>query len=94
MITTAASNQGLFNLEGTWPSFTAKLGDVDAGNAAAVSFRLAFADAQATTVNATVTATSDEGPILAGCVATDANAVATISKALYCDNAGNTVTLC
>jgi hypothetical protein len=94
MITTAAASQGLFNLDGNWPSFTARLGDVDAGNSASVSFRLAFADARATTVNATVTATADEGPVLAGCAPTDATAVATISKTLYCDDDGNTVTLC
>ena len=94
MVTTPTLKQGLFNLDGAWPTFTARLGDVDAGNSASVSFRLAFDSAQATTVKATVTGTSAEGVIKAGCEANAATAAGVASKALYCDDSGNTITLC
>jgi hypothetical protein len=94
MITTPTLKQGLFNLDGSWPTFTARLGDVDAGNSASVSFRLLFAEAQATTVKVTVTGASAEGPIKAGCEANAPLAAGIASKALYCDDSGNTITLC
>lgn len=93
-ITTARSTQDLYELDGSWPVFTADLGSVDVGNSATVSFRLVFANAKPTIVSATITATTDAGPVRLGCDNTSATASVTEAKALYCDDSGQTIALC
>jgi hypothetical protein len=93
-VTTARSTQDLYELGGSWPVFTAQLGNVDVGNSATVSFRLFFAEARPTTVTARVTAASATGPARFSCDNTSDEAFITTSKALYCDDAGQTVALC
>lgn len=93
-ITTARSTQDLYELDGSWPVFTADLGSVDVGNSATVSFRLVFANAKPTIVSATITATTDAGPVRLGCDNTSAAASVTEAKALYCDDSGQTIALC
>jgi hypothetical protein len=92
--TTALYKQAMFNLGGSWPTFTANLGNVDAGNSVSVGFRLEFDKLQPTNVNAVVTATTATGPVLAGCESTDPPAQATMSKSLYCDDNGETIASC
>jgi hypothetical protein len=93
-VTTAQATQDLYELDGAWPVFTAKLGNVDVGNSATVGFRLLFENARATNVGVAVTATTDAGPVRFGCENTSAVAEATTAKALYCDDAGQTIALC
>jgi hypothetical protein len=85
---------GLYQLDGDWPNYKAKLGKVDAGNASNVTFRLEFANAAPTVVGLTATGTTKAGPVLVGC-ATDLDpAAANVTKSLYCDSDGNTIAVC
>lgn len=93
-VTTAQSTQDLYELDGAWPVFTAKLGNVDVGNSATVGFRLLFENARATNVGVSVTAATTTGPVRFDCANTSAVAEAITAKALYCDDAGQTIALC
>lgn len=91
---TSSSVSGFFALGGGYPNFTASLGDVDAGNSASIKFRLEFGNAEPTTVTATASGTTESGDVNKGCEATAEKAAAIVTKALYCDDTGNTVALC
>jgi hypothetical protein len=93
-VITAQTTQDLYTLGGAWPVFTAQLGNVDVGNSARVGFRLLFSDARATNVNVSVTATTNGEPVKLGCENTAGVAAAFTSKALYCDDNGQTIALC
>jgi hypothetical protein len=85
---------GLYQLGGGWPNYTAKLGKVDAGNSASVTFRLEFENTAPTVVGLTATGATKTGPVLAGCAAGLDPASANVTKSLYCDSDGNTITVC
>lgn len=93
-VTTKTVKGGLYQLGGDWPTYTANLGKVDAGNSASVAFRLQFTNAVPTTVRLTATATTKNGDVLAGCSPGLDPASATVTKALYCTSDGKTVSVC
>jgi len=93
-VTTKDVKGGLYQLDGAWPVYTANLGNVDAGNSASVAFRLEFAEAAPTTVRLTATGTTADGNILAGCDPGLDPASAQVTKSLYCNGDGGTVTIC
>ena len=95
--TTVSNNRisnGQYRLNGSWPSFTAPLGNVDAGNSVSVSFRLEFLKPQPTTVQLTVNGTNDKGPIQAGCAEDTPAYTAVAFSALRCDETGKTPQIC
>ena len=93
-VTAKDVKSGLYQLGGSWPNYTANLGKVDAGNSASASFRLEFSSRLPTPVRLTVTGTTKTGPILSGCVAGLDPATASVTRSLYCDRRGNTVSVC
>jgi hypothetical protein len=95
--TTVSNNRisnGQYRLNGSWPNFTAPLGNVDAGNSVSVSFRLEFEQAIPTTVQLTVTGTNDKGAIQAGCADDTPPYTAIAFNALRCDETGSTPQIC
>ena len=95
--TTVSNNRisnGQYRLNGSWPSFTAPLGNVDAGNSVSVSFRLEFEQPAPTTVQLTVTGTNDKGAIQAGCGDVTPPYTAIAFNSLRCDETGNTPQIC
>lgn len=86
-----------FRLNGSWPNFSANIGNVDVGNSASVTFRLKFESATPTNVQLTATGTTSDGPILTGCDNTDPTLIiasATTAKSLYCNEDGDTAVWC
>lgn len=88
------TNKGAYRLGGSWPNFSAPLGNVDAGNSATASFRLEFAQDIPTTVRLNLTGTTSKGVITAGCDNDNPAYTAVVTKALRCDDDGNTPQLC
>jgi hypothetical protein len=93
-VTAGQGTANLFQIGGTWPSMSASLGNVDAGNSVSVRFRLKFAQALPASVSIDVTGTTQDTPILAGCSGSAPVAVATTSRSLLCDELGSTANLC
>jgi hypothetical protein len=84
-----------FSIGGSFPTFIASLGNVDAGNSVSIQFRLKFNDVKtAATVSVTVTGTTKNGAIRAGCSDDTTEASAIITDSLNCDSSGNTTTTC
>lgn len=81
-------------INGSWPQFTAALGNVNAGNSASATFRLKFKHARPTAVTLTVTGQAANGAVLAGCSGTEAAASVVVSRALNCAESGATVLPC
>jgi hypothetical protein len=95
--TTVSNNRisnGQYRLNGSWPNFTAPLGNVDAGNSVSVSFRLEFDQPVPTTVQLTATGTNDKGAIQAGCADSTPQYTAVAFSALRCDETGTTPKIC
>lgn len=93
-ISNSKEGSGAYRLNGEWPSFTAPLGVVDAGNSVSVTFRLEFAEAKPTNVRLALTGSTENGPIAAGCEDGSPPYTAVINKALRCDGSGNTIQQC
>lgn len=82
-------------LDGAWPNFAVSLPPVDVGNSAYVKFRLKFSpDNYPYAITGKLTGTKDGAPIRAGCDDAAPPAMATTSKTLNCDEAGNNIENC
>jgi hypothetical protein len=85
-----------FELGGSWPNFSAKLGNVDIGVSAYVKFRLkVLPHTYPFAITGTLTGTRglDNIPLVAGCE-NGPVAEATATNALYCDDNGDTAIPC
>lgn len=84
-----------FNINGTWPTFSANIGDIDIGSSTYVKFRLKMLpNDYPYSITGTLTGTIDGNPIKQGCDDTYPVAVATAVDALFCDEDGNTTLPC
>lgn len=93
-ISNSRAGSGAYRINGEWPSFTAPLGQVDAGNSVSVTFRLEFENPQPTPVKLTLTGTTANGPIVAGCTNEGSPFAAVLTKQLRCSESGTTVQYC
>jgi len=85
-----------FDLDGAWPSFSARIGNVDIGTSAYVKFRLKILPFDyPASITGTLSGTYgiDNTPIIAGCAGGPA-AEASATNALYCDENGDTAIPC